>query len=394
MVSYQILKDKMIVFIEGQLFTISKNDERFENILAKLPNVRIEDLMPNYLGNGFSYKNNALYFHKFLIPTSIEKHLKNSKTKLKYINFFLNCFNRLDTTEMTKVIDLINKNKIIPISDCGSYVFNQTEMVFDFATSLKENEDLDSNFFQNNKYFKNPQDYKKNFVKELFLKRTYNELFKYMFEISRDLELEKRIEFLNKDYEVWNHPELVKSVSKLVDLFAKKNNQIQSERASNLLNYSGFLDLLVKFKECLLSNIQFNYQNLSLPELIEIVEKEYNRLDGKALGINHFYPEVEKFDNFVFKFKTEEIKMIIPKTSRDLVVLGSKLSNCVGGYSDKCRNGSVWIAEIQKNNQTYGCIEVRHKKIIQFEIKETKKQKLTQIDPFWVKIQEIIEENI
>jgi len=400
MVQYQILENKIIVFLNGQLFSIPKEDARFDSIKNKLPNVSIKDFVQDTLPEGFSYKNNSLYFHKFQIPESIEKFFKNENSIKPYLNLFLNAYTRLTKEEMILLIKDLDSKKIIPLIEDASLCFTH-ELKYDisqFSQSTKIKKPITDLLNRKDLFQENPYS-KKELMKAIkdFCERINSyDVLEFVLKITSWTTLDERVGFLRKDFEFFNHPEMRQPLENLLKDFAYKEGKFQFKRAENLLSFTGLLDLVAKHHECKLSKVEFNYENLSLPELCGIVNKEYEKLGNNfTLGVEYNFPEISAINGKTFKINNENYRIEIPQFSKDLVVYGSILSNCVGNgsYFSKSRVGHSFILGLYRNESLFASIQVDRKfKIIQFESKTGYKIQHKSGDPILDKVQDLIEE--
>lgn len=101
-----------------------------------------------------------------------------------------------------------------------------------------------------------------------------------------------------------------------------------------------------------------------LDEIHDYVSIEFRKLSSADFDLE-FKDEVKAIDGVVLE---GGLRLVIPKTSFQLVAWGQKMSNCIGGYGRQVNSskGKQWLLGVYKNDMLTYNIEIEGKDIRQF----------------------------
>lgn len=380
MITYQILENTIIILNNNIPYLINKDDERFNVILNNLNNLKEEHFLPNTkLPKGFSYRDNVLYFNKFQIPSRIEKILMNSENKESFLNFWLNLVTRFSFDEILIVFKQIELGNLYPILSNGFVIFYRfpiddsmihEKLVKNFIITkisehLESNLEFDSSFWKKTEFVNSLMTLIKNNPK---IEITY---LKVLSMLLKNETLDEVVYFL-KNPPLIEHKEIVSEsfYSLVTNFLQNKTNSFNKNRFLNLIQHPLFLDLKAKYSFVIKEDIEINLKDTTVESAYEIIDREFKRIEkeGRNLKIHNNYPYTKEIDNK----KIDEINIVFPKTSKDLVKWGSILHNCVGNgsYASDCISGRTYILGLFFKNKIIASVEVLNHQIVQFEFEK------------------------
>ena len=95
-------------------------------------------------------------------------------------------------------------------------------------------------------------------------------------------------------------------------------------------------------------------KRLRLKDIYDTLEKDYKKLKENAFEYHYDKKVQDKLNKEINGFK-----FTLATTSEELVSVGTKMSICVGGYTNNVARKDCMIVYVTKDNKYVGCIEIR-----------------------------------
>ena len=165
-------------------------------------------------------------------------------------------------------------------------------------------------------------------------------------------------------YFLFNNPEVKSRLTQLYSpeqlIVLLENSDLGVKHRESIQDLMLIQDAVHNMREDvlnLLKQMTFNEIN-SLKKLHDAASKIFARLKHKAfdLDLEKKYPSITSFNGA--KLGESGYSIVVPKTNLDVIVWGQLLRNCVGGYSNKIRDGICLVLGVEKDGEISHCIEI------------------------------------
>lgn len=163
--------------------------------------------------------------------------------------------------------------------------------------------------------------------------------------------------YINDLIEIFGETAVVNAITKKDDQsLSKEDRDTYSFFRNNPYDY--YCDTIRNYEK--IKNVFPEYKlpckRLRLKELHDKIAKDANKI--KINKIRYTYQEelMNAFDNKSINNITFKVAL----SNRKLVDIGSKMGICVGGYTDRVENGSLFIVYMEQDNEYVGCLEISH----------------------------------
>lgn len=414
---YYILKNSIIVNIDGKTHTISKEDYRYNKIKTLIDNNDYEsvgkaiDPSANLNKDGFIVKDGLVCYKDEPIPTILGNQflvLKEDNWVFKSLfNFWFNIKTRLDKDTASDMLSaLVNKNAY-PITEDGFYLVYYDPSLDQTGSVLnKRNIDQGSsiNFYNvancPNKYlelFSNKKSLddllvssfgftakklKKIAMSNLF--KSGENFFDYRFlligEALKSVLQPDNIYGLIEE-ETFKIPQnnvgldsFIKINNFLKDLSLEKSGNYSQKKIINFLRSAENENIVVDIAEYydqVKNGLNFNIQDIeisnSCSEIYDYLRREYERLRDPAvsLSMETNFEKIFALQDFQIN---DNMRFLIPGNSHDLKEWSNIMMNCIATYANKVKKGESAVFAIMNpiTNQMIYNIEIQRGRIIQF----------------------------
>jgi len=405
---YFILPRSITVIIGQNNYHISSDDIRYNEVLQAIDGGKLDDLVSivdpvSRLGtDGFSIVDGLVKYRDEFLPSVLGNQFLRYKVEtvsfLSLVNFWMNLKYRVDFKKAKeKVIQLLELNAY-PLTNDGFIVvyrgisnsYNQTinndvEIPFysyDLCRQSTKNQleerktfeeiCLNEFGFYSKKLNKLVLDHcldKKNlkFLDDVF---KYSIIFKDIFSKENLVNFMERKIFqdvfmrLSED-ECQNLNDLLKlfTEKKIINFFTKFKDSDEENIVKNSVGQAGISYINLKRNNINIESHRF--QNFL--ELFNYIQRENYKLKNPFYELN-ILTNFPMINNLLDKNINEELSLIVPETSDDLVIWSNKMNNCIEGYSKKVSIGKTLVLGVfnKKENKLIYNIEINNFEIKQF----------------------------
>jgi len=412
---YYVLKNSIIINLDGKTHTISKEDYRYEKIKNLIEKNELEsissaiDPSSNLNKEGFVVKDGLVCYKDEAIPSILGNQflsLKEDNWVFKSLfNFWYNMKTRVDNDTASEMLHALIEKCAYPITEDGFYLVYIDHNINQTTSILNKN-----NIDQSNIHFYNvancPQKYIEFFAKRRSIDDILTDVFGFTAKKLKKIAVQNLFkpeenffdyrflligealhEVLQPDniyglieegtFKVpQNNVGLdpyVKINQFLRDLSVEKTGKYSQKKIINFLrsveNESMLIDT-AEYYSVIKTGLNFNIQNIeisnSCKDIYEYVRREYMRLQDPAVSLSMDV----NFEKIFALHDTEinNMRFLIPNDSHDLKEWSSIMNNCIATYANKVKAGKTAVFAIMDcaTNQMLYNVEVERGRVIQF----------------------------
>lgn len=406
---YYLLSNSVIILDNGNTYTISNDDYRFQRICSGIDNgdfaivSAIVNPSNNIRKEGFSIRNGLVYYKDEPVPTVIGDRfidLDHDSWEFKSIfNFWFNMKTRVDNDRASSIIQELVSKKAYAVTEDGFYLLYQSKET-DQSTSVLNKKNQEQIFYFYN-YANCPTQYFSFFDQKKNLNSLLEEVFGFCSKKLKSLAVEHMFKDDNNfiDYNFLFFGESLKEVLANDNIFYVIENKLIDPKVSDI---NCFKDLNVFLRDYSIektgvysqrkilnflegakdkthladigryyvqvkNNLNFDIKMIEIAnnaeDLHNHLKREFDRIQNPVFFLNND-PEVDTLSEYEFDI----FRVMIPQTNHDLTAWGAKLNNCLSTYSNQVLKKQCQILGIadSKTNELMYAICLANKTISQF----------------------------
>ena len=385
---YYLLKNSLVVFFNNNIYTISNDDYRFENVKKAIEEGNLESagslIDPNFNinKNEFIVNEGVVWYRSNPIPTVLGNKLmqlnQDSFEFRSIFNFWLNVKSRLrdDSAASEVIFELVSKDAYV-ITENGFYLAYKNLKIDQTKSVLNKRNQQEIFHFYNyatcpNQYFAMFEEKKSfnNIIKEIFgtcTKKIKNIAIDRMFQINNNfinydflfygealkdvLAIENIIYAIEKNLidtkigDICNYQELKVfledySMEKTGGYSQKKIiNFLESATDKNKLSEIGSYYVQVK------RHFNFNIQDINISNDCNSIH-EYLERENKRIKTPFFTFIKDCLFEELNDVEFGKFRIMVPKNNHDLMEWGLIMHNCIGNYGKFIKNQELHIIAI------------------------------------------------
>jgi len=406
---YYLLSNSVIILDNGNTYTISNDDYRFQRICNGIDNgdfafvSNIVDPNNNISKEGFCIRNGLVYYKDEPLPAVIgDRFIDLDQNSLEFksiFNFWFNIKTRVDSDQASSILQELVAKKAYAVTEDGFYLLYQNKET-DQSKSVLNKRNHDQVFYFYN-YANCPTQYFGLFDQKKNLNTVLEEAFGFYSKKLKSLAVEHMFKednnFINYNFLFFG--EALKEVlandnvfyvieNKLIDpsvsdincfkdlnIFLRdysiEKTGVYSQRkilnflqgASNKSQLADIGRYYVQIK----NNLNFDIRMIEIAnnceEIHDHLKREYDRIQNPVFFLNND-SEVDVLSEYEFDI----FRVMIPQTNHDLTAWGAKLNNCLSTYSNQVLKKQCQIIGIadSKTNELMYAICIQNKTVSQF----------------------------
>ena len=405
---YYLLDNSIVVFVGGNVHTISNKDYRFEQVKSAIAAGELDSVRslidPNHNLNkdGFIVSNGVVFYQNDAIPTVLGNRfieLRQDSFEFRSIfNFWFNMKTRVDDAAAAEIINELVRRDAYAVTEDGFYLMYNNRDIDQTKNVLNKRNQNEVFHFYN--YATCPSRYFNMFADKKSFSTILTELFGFCTKKLRNLAVQKV--FCTKDnffnYKFFFYGEALRDVLATDNIVYAIENDLLDTSVGDIDNYQDLRTFLkdyavektgvysqkkiINFLEsatdknqlteigayyvAVKSQFDIDIQGMNFVNNCEIIhahlKREYQRIKNPNFMLNND-GEIEALDGVEF----DNFRIMVPKTNHELIEWGSIMHHCVGGYGDSVKKKDRQILAImdKRTNTMLYTADIRRKMLFQ-----------------------------
>lgn len=419
---YYLLKNSLVINVDGKTHTISKEDYRYERAKLAIENNDYEsaklaiDPSSNLNKDGFCVENGLVCYKGESIPTILGNQFLNLKEDnwifRSLFNFWYNMKTRVDRDTASEMLDALVEKNAYPVTEDGFYLV-YFDRNLDQTTSVLNKRNLEEgiNFYNvancPDKYLQlfaqrksfddiltcsfgfTAKKLKKIALSSIF--KVQNNFFDYNFlligeALNQVLQPDNIYGLIEENIFQTQNNNGIDAYQKinilLKDISIEKGGKYNQKKVINFLRSANNMHILIdtaeyytRVKEAVGVDIQELGLSNSCDEYHEHFRREFRRLKDPEVPLM-----MEKNFENIYSLSDVEVaglRFLVPNNNYDLREWSNIMHNCIATYADRVKTGQTAVFAIMDsatNDMLYN-IEISRGRIVQFLTKHNREAK-------------------